>query len=103
MSVVRENEYNNDKKEFFFKHKNDFTVKTTGDSAEYYRKTYTFADGVVWYEVSTKQIIEDTIEIMGININVSIDVMQTEYWSSDDSHSKFYYVPWSNKSYWHLV
>lgn len=92
--IVTYQEYNDEKQAFFRKHKNDYELETQGGSAEYYRKTYAFKDKAVWYEVMMKQTVSERVEVYKCNVNVELDMLQTEYWSSDDSKSKFYYEPW---------
>lgn len=94
MNIIKYSDYDNIKKDFFRKHKNDFTIDTTGNSAEYYRKTYVFNDGAIWYEVMTKvtQKVEITVNLC--DVKVYVDLMQTEFWSTDESNSSFYYEKW---------
>lgn len=94
--LVTSHEYEEDKKLFFRKHKNNFECETQGSSAEYYRKTYTFKDGAVWYEVMTKEEVEDTVEIYKCNVKVKADMFKTEYWNTDDAASKIFYEPWDH-------
>lgn len=97
MNVVKFDEYENDKKEFFRKHKNDFRCETSNGSAEYYNKTYVFDDGAIWYEVMRKVYENIKVEIYYISIPVEVELFQTEYWSSDNADSKVYYEPWDVK------
>lgn len=94
MYIVRQTEYEDAKREFFAKHQNDFNLETTGNSAEYYRKTYTFSDGASWYEVMLKTTVSQDVVINFCAITVSVDMLQTEYWNNEDSKSYFYYEPW---------
>ena len=41
MNIIKYSDYDNIKKDFFRKHKNDFTIDTTGNSAEYYINSIT--------------------------------------------------------------
>lgn len=93
MYIVRQTEYEDAKREFFAKHQNDFNLETTGNSAEYYRKIYTFSDGASWYEVMMKVTKEVDVTVNCCNVRINIDFLQTEYWSSE-SNSKFYYEQW---------
>lgn len=52
MNIVTYDEYNDEKQQFFIRHKNEFKLEQEGNSAVYYTKTYIFDDGAVWYEVS---------------------------------------------------
>ena len=92
MNIVSFSEMDEDKKRFFHKHDNDFTIETSGNSAEYYRKTYSFVDGSNWYEVSRKVFIKTQLE--HYKCLIEVELLETEYWSSDDSESKYYYSSW---------
>lgn len=98
MNIVKYDEYRSEKKRFFSKHNNDFQCETQGSSAEYYRKTYVFGDGSTWYEVMNRISKPVNVEVNLTNITVNIDLLQTEYWNSDEGESKFYYEPWEVKS-----
>ena len=95
--VVRVEQYESDKQEFFMAHKNDFHLSRHGNSAEDYQKVYSFSDGSTWYESMTRETVEELVyfETCKCNIKVRIDVMKVEYWSTDDSKSKCYYEQWN--------
>ncbi len=95
MKIVRSAEYEDMKKSFFRKHKEDFQCDTRGSSAENYRKTYSFKDGATWYEVMTKETVTERVEIKFCNVKVSVDMMKIEFWNSDESSSKVYYESWN--------
>lgn len=97
MYIVRQKDYDEMKNNFFAKHHNDFKLETLGSSAEYYRKTYIFKDGAVWYEVMLKQTVEKEVEVNFCNVHVSIDMLQTEFFNNEDSKSYFYYEVWDNR------
>lgn len=97
MYIVRQKDYDDIKSNFFAKHHNDFKVEILGNSAEYYRKTYTFKDGAAWFEKILKQTVEKTVEINFCNVPVSIDMLQIEFYNNEDSKSYFYYELWNNK------
>lgn len=92
--IVKIEEYNDDKKEFFRKHHNNFNCETEGNSAEYYRKTYVFADGAIWYEVMRKVYETVEVEKFYCKINCDIELFETEYWSTDYPDSQKCYEPW---------
>lgn len=98
MQVVRSSEYEEMKKSFFSRHRGDFQCDTRGSSAENYRKTYSFKDRAIWYEVITRQTVAKRVEIKFCNIPVSVDMMRIEFWNSDESSSKVYYEPWDIKA-----
>lgn len=95
MNVVSYDEYYNEKKHFFQKHR-DFQVETKGTSAEYYSKTYVFDDGAIWYEVMRRVSESGDVEIKKCKVNVEIDFLQTEFWSNENSESAYYYEVWDN-------
>ena len=93
--IVKYDEYIHDRELFFkTKHKSDFRLENTGSSAEYYRKTYSFEDGAVWYEVSRKIYEEKEIEVYLCSTRVTVELLETEYWNSDNADSKKYYENW---------
>lgn len=74
MPVVHVDEYTFDKKDFFAKHHNRFECETKGSSAEYYQKTYTFDDGVKWYETMRKIDTEAIAEIYYLKFKVPVEL-----------------------------
>ena len=92
--VVTAKQYEEEKKLFFIKHNYDFNVETTGRSAEYYRKTYSFEDGAVWYEVMTYEDVTEEVEIKYCLVTVTVAMMRIEFWNTENSESKYYYEPW---------
>ena len=98
MRVVTYNEYNEEKQKFFRKHKNNFTETTKGNSAEYYSHVYAFADGAVWNEVMTREQCQEEVTIHYCKVKVDVDLFRTEFWSTDDADSKYYYEPWNHNS-----
>lgn len=98
MNWVKYDEYNDLKIKFFTKHHNDFSKEESGTSAEYYRKTYVFADNAIWYEVMTKEYVSSTVNIYGCKIPVEVPVLRTEFWTNETSESTYYFEPWNNKN-----
>lgn len=94
MNIVKSEKYEQDKRIFFKKHNNDFQCETQGSSAEYYRKTYIFTDGAVWYEIMQQKYIETDVEIYYCHSKVELCLFETEYWNSENAESKYYYEPW---------
>ena len=94
MQIVRSEEYEEMKKSFFRRHKRDFQIDTRGSFAEKYYKTYVFEDGAIWYEVMMRIYEGAEAEVHGIKIPVEVELTQTEFWSSDDSESRYYFEPW---------
>lgn len=94
MDIVTEHEYNDIKRAFFRKHNNEFQCETEGSSAEYYNKTYVFDDGAVWYEVMQKQTVMAQAKYHNVEFPAEVEVMETEFWSNEDSESKYWYQAW---------
>ena len=92
--TVNYSEYAELKGKFFRKHDNDYELQQGGTSAEYYHKEYVFKDGAIWYEVMTKTYEVETIEIKYCKCEVSVAMLRTEFWSSDNAESNYYYEPW---------
>lgn len=90
--VVNYLQYSNEKFKFFKKHKNNFEV-TTSQMDEYgkYNKTYAFKDGSCWYEIMSPEYVTETVEIKLAKITIEVKMFRTEFFSSDDSTSKYYY------------
>ena len=97
MYICTSEEYAEEKKAFFRKHHGNFKTNTSGGSAEYYRKTFTFADGAVWYEVMQREETQHLVEINKCHVWVTADLFRVEFWNSDDPTSKNYYEPWKVK------
>lgn len=94
MNIVDEHQYDEYKRRFFSKHNNDFQCETEGSSAEYYHKTYVFADGATRYEVMQKKTVVAQAHYLNVEFPAEVEVMETEFWSSDDSESKYWYQAW---------
>ena len=90
--LVDYNRYVEDKKAFFEKHKFDFNCDTSplNEYSEYH-KTYIFADHSVWYELIRPCYEDYTVAVKGVTIKGKAKLLQTEYWSTDNSESKVYY------------
>lgn len=86
------NAYNELKKDFFKKHHNDFRIDT-GMLNEYdgWNKTYIFEDGAAWYEVYSKVVEPIEVEVRYCKVRGVATLLKTEFWSSDDSKSRYYY------------
>lgn len=96
--TVTYNEYNDEKRKFFTKHRHDFKCDTSPmDEYGRYWKTYVFKDGAQWCEAMSP--VEETIETKTIVHNIELvfknDVkfMRVEYWTTEFG-SKYYYEKW---------
>lgn len=55
-------------------------------------KTVCWSDGATWYEITETDYSEEVeIEVRGIKVKVNIPMRRTEYWSTEDSKSKYFY------------
>lgn len=95
MKEVSNQQYTIDQTGFIFKHlkkKNaDYRVFTSPMIDNVYHKEYCFTDGAVFCE--RIEIIEECFEVErhGILVEVKATFQQVEYWSTDDSVSKYTY------------
>ena len=90
--TVTDVRYRYERDMFFKKHKNDFEVQTSPmDECGVYHKEYVFTDGAIWYEVMSPEYVKQEVEIKLCKVTVEVKMFRTEFWSSDDSVSKFYY------------
>ncbi len=97
MDKVNMSEYEAERVAFYKKH-NSENLSWPKEDTEFKngvtRKTVTFEDGAIWYEVSTKITEERKAKVEGVpefTINLSLDLLKTEFWSSDNSISKYAY------------
>lgn len=91
--AVKYDEYMRDKQEFLKNHNNDFTISTSGMN-EYgcYSKHYFCEDGAIWYECMSPEWEYCDVMFNGEYIGKEkIKFLRTEYFSSDNSRSKFYF------------
>lgn len=56
------------------------------------RKTVCWSDGATWWEVTETEYCEEVeVEVHGIKARVSVPLRKTEYWSTEDGCSKYFY------------
>ena len=86
-------EYNDAKKAFVIAHmEHDMKIHTSSlDENNSYHKEYCFDDGSTFYEVMTREFNKVPVLIHGIEFSVNVELLKTEFWSSDDSVSRYYY------------
>ena len=90
--TVKFNEYNDDKNNFFKKHDYNFECDTSPmDKYGRYHKEYVFEDGAVWYEAMSPDCIAYEVEVKMVKICETVKMLRTEFWSSDNASSKYYY------------
>lgn len=89
---VKYEEYEEDMSKFFAKHNHDFKIDTSPITSKgTYSKTYMFSDGAVWYEHMSPVKEEVDVEVHNTKVSVKIKLLRTEYYSSENSKSKYYY------------
>lgn len=85
-------DYTDEKQEFFKTHHYDYRVYTSGlDEYDCYHKEYVFTDGAIWYELMGAVTESATINVHGLEIKTDVRLYRTEYWSTENAISKFYY------------
>lgn len=89
--TYEENIYNQMKSDFMNKHKGALKIYTKPLEYNRYYKDYCFQDGATWSEISW--LVEEVVEVMIRNIKtrVSVKLWKVEYFSTDDSKSRYYY------------
>ncbi len=93
MKTVDYTTYMNDLKSFIQKHNShDYKVITSDFQNNQYHKSYIFEDGSEFIEINYHEHYE-TIEttIHNIPVKTHICMVKHEYWSTDDSISKYWY------------
>lgn len=98
MATVSYETYMADKKAFLRRH-DDWKVETSSmDEYGRYYKTYTGADGAIFTEEMYPcwETAEAEVELHGVKVTLSESVkfMRTEYYSTDNSNSNYYYERW---------
>lgn len=89
--LVNYNTYNEEKKAFFKKHHNLNCETSSMDCFGRTHKMYIFEDGSKWYEIISPEHISQEVKIKTCKITVEVKRLKTEFWSTDDSFSKYYY------------
>ena len=87
MDIVTFKEYMEEKAKFHIKH-GKYEEFATSSNITHAKYIY-FDDGAVWYEVST--VVEEEIngEKYGVKYSFPLQIIKTEYWTSENSVSKF--------------
>lgn len=91
MTVTNNKEYEYEKYGFLRKHELKDVITSQMDEYGVYHKEYICEDGAIWYEVMSPVYEKDTVEIKRVQVEVEVKMLRTEYWSSDNAESKFYY------------
>jgi hypothetical protein len=92
MKVVDYKEYAETKQKFMEAHDYDFHIETSPmDEHGRYHKEYIFEDGSIFYEVMSPVVEPITTEVHKCVVTVNVKFFRTEFWSSDNAESGFYY------------
>ena len=83
--------YQKDLKAFYNRHPN-VKVHTSPFENNEYHKTYVSEDGAVLTESNMNVVETATATLHGLTFEVPVHLLRTEYWSTDDSKSKFVYT-----------
>ena len=55
-------------------------------------KTVSWSDGAIWWEITECEYFEQVeVIVHGIEMTVSVPLRRTEYWSTEDPESKYFY------------
>ena len=92
MNVMTYHEYSLEKRGFFERHDYDYQVETSPmDEYGVYHKEYICSDGAIWYERMSPEWVSETVEIKHATVKVEVKMFRTEFWSTDNAESKYYY------------
>ena len=84
------------KNAFIKKHNSaDWTVHTSPmDEYGQYCKNYIFTDGATLTEINRPVYETAEVEVKGVKVEVTIKLMETEAWNTDDAGSVRFYEKW---------
>ena len=84
------------KNAFIKKHNSaDWTVHTSPmDEYGQYCKNYIFTDGAVLTEINRPVYETAEVEVKGVKVEVTIKLLETEAWNTDDAKSVKWYEKW---------
>lgn len=96
MKTVTYKEYSDDLINFINKHsaKSELAdIHTSPFQNGLYHKSYIFADGSEFTEVNRIRKVEAEAEtkVANLRFTILIELVEHEYWSTDDSESKYWY------------
>lgn len=89
--TVSRDQYNEEKQRFFRKHGENTCHTGEMDKHSKYLKTYAFQDGAAWYEWAYPKYESVEVEVKKVMLTVTVKLLCTEYWNTDNSASKYYY------------
>lgn len=94
MTIVTYKDYSDDLKKFINKHsaKSELTeVVTSSYENGMYRKSYLYEDGSEFFEVNRTVRAKANAETVGLKFEIEVKLIEHEYWSTDESKSKYWY------------
>lgn len=92
MKVVDYKGYEEAKRIFLECHDFDYKVDTSPmDELGTYHKKYICEDGAIFYEVMMPVWEKVTAEVHKCTVSVDVKFFRTEFWSTDDAESSYYY------------
>lgn len=89
-------EYTKQKRDFFIKHTCDTdNVEEWNNPSDHgtLMKRFVFGDGACWFECSDRVFETGTVHLHGYEIHRKVEFFRTEFWSTDNSRSQYYYEP----------
>lgn len=93
--TVSYNDYKKALNDFYLKHQkrgHEIHIKTSRLQSNMYTKEYISTDGSIFTEVNSTNLIEDVpVSIHGLHFTVPVKFFRTEFYSTDDSKSKYFY------------
>lgn len=91
--TVNFEEYQKDLKRFCKKHNQngECKIETSPMINNCYHKNYIYDDGSNFTEINEIVVEEVEVKVHGIFIKVDVQLWRTEYYSTDDSKSKYFY------------
>lgn len=94
MATVTYNEYNEAKMSFFDRHDHTYKTSTSPMIDDVWHKEYVFEDGAIWYERYEHVYIPVTVDVMRCKVDVEVEMLKNEFWSTDNSKSREVYSQW---------
>ena len=92
--TVTYDEYLKELNAFCVKHnkKAECKVATSAMIENCYHKDYMWSDGHNWTEITTLVMETAHVEVHGVTVSVEVLFYRTEFFSTEDSRSKYLYI-----------
>lgn len=92
MNILNYDEYYNYKLDFIKKHHYQYEISTSPMNSDgTYYKDYYFTDGSALYEIMRPVYKTVEIEVNKVKVKVSVKLLETEAYNTDNSESVYYY------------